>query len=78
MTAGTKVALAAIVAYQWVLSPFLGRHCRFAPTCSEYARQALQAHGVLRGGWLTLRRLLRCQPFHPGGYDPPPAPRIMG
>lgn len=74
MRAAELVAL-AITAYQWVLSPVVGRQCRFAPSCSEYARQALLAHGLWRGSWLAVRRLLRCQPFHPGGDDPPPPPR---
>lgn len=73
MTGLTRVALAAVTAYQQLVSPFLPRACRFAPTCSEYARLALVEHGVARGGWLALRRVLRCHPFHPGGYDPPPA-----
>jgi hypothetical protein len=73
VTAGTRLALHAITAYQWVLSPLFGEHCRFAPSCSEYARLALLQHGAIRGGVLTLGRLLRCHPFHPGGYDPPPA-----
>jgi uncharacterized protein len=68
-------AVLAVTAYQHLLSPFLGPHCRFAPTCSEYAREVLIEQGALRGGWLVLRRLARCQPFHPGGYDPPP-PRL--
>ncbi len=75
MTAGARLAVTAIVAYQWCLAPFLGRHCRFAPSCSEYAKQALGEHGTLRGGGLMLWRLLRCHPFHPGGYDPPPPRR---
>jgi uncharacterized protein len=68
------VAIAAEVvgAYQRLLSPFLPRACRFAPTCSEYTRLALLEHGLARGGWLALWRLARCHPFHPGGYDPPP------
>lgn len=74
MSWATRVAVTAIGVYQWALSPFLGRHCRFAPTCSEYARLALTDHGPLWGGWLALRRLLKCHPFHPGGYDPPPTP----
>ncbi|OLC30687.1 MAG: membrane protein insertion efficiency factor YidD [Candidatus Rokubacteria bacterium 13_1_40CM_4_69_5] len=75
MTLAARVALVAVGAYQRFVSPFLGTHCRFAPTCSEYARRALIDHGALRGAWLALRRLLRCHPFHPGGYDPPPPVR---
>jgi len=72
MTAATRLAVAVIEGYRLVLSPYLGRHCRFTPTCSDYARQALLGHGIARGSWLALRRLLRCHPFHPGGFDPPP------
>jgi len=71
----TRAVVALVGGYQVLLSPVLGRHCRFAPTCSEYARLVLIAHGVERGGWLAVRRVLRCHPFHPGGYDPPPLPR---
>ncbi|MFI4869468.1 MAG: membrane protein insertion efficiency factor YidD [Steroidobacterales bacterium] len=64
-----------IRAYQLGVSPLLGAHCRFHPSCSQYALEAVSAHGSLRGGWLALRRLARCHPFHAGGYDPvPPAP----
>jgi hypothetical protein len=62
----------SVRAYQSLVSPFLSSACRFAPTCSEYAKLALVEHGVLRGGALAVRRLARCHPFHPGGYDPPP------
>ena len=75
MSWATRAVVALVAGYQVLLSPALGRHCRFAPTCSEYARLALIEHGVGRGGWLAVRRLLRCHPFHPGGYDPPPLPR---
>ena len=68
----TRVVLAALRVYQHVVSPLLPRACRFAPTCSEYARLALLEHGLGRGGWLALRRILRCHPLHPGGDDPPP------
>jgi putative membrane protein insertion efficiency factor len=71
MTAA-RLATAAIVAYQRVVSPWLPRACRFAPTCSEYARQAIAEHGVIQGGRLAAWRLMRCHPFNPGGYDPPP------
>jgi uncharacterized protein len=59
--------------YQWTLSPLLGPSCRFEPSCSRYAVLCLSTHGPLRGTWLAVRRILRCHPFHPGGYDPPPA-----
>ncbi len=58
--------------YQYTLSPFIGNQCRFHPTCSHYALDAISKHGALRGVWLTLRRLLRCHPFNPGGFDPVP------
>lgn len=60
--------------YQWTLSPLLGPVCRFEPSCSRYAVGCLQLHGALKGSWLTIRRLSRCHPFNPGGYDPPPLP----
>ena len=62
-------------AYQLLISPLLGPRCRFYPSCSQYAIEAVQLHGSLRGSWLGLRRLLRCHPWHPGGYDPVPAIR---
>ncbi len=61
-----------IRAYQLAVSPLLGPRCRFHPSCSQYALEALTRHGALRGSWLALRRLARCHPFHPGGYDPVP------
>ncbi len=57
--------------YQWLLSPLLGPRCRFQPTCSEYFIGAVRKHGALCGGWRGLRRIARCHPWHPGGYDPP-------
>ncbi|TMH69732.1 MAG: membrane protein insertion efficiency factor YidD [Betaproteobacteria bacterium] len=63
---------AAVCAYRWALSPLLPQACRFHPSCSEYAEQALARHGAWRGGWLTARRLCRCGPWHAGGYDPVP------
>jgi putative membrane protein insertion efficiency factor len=62
-----------IRAYQLTLSPLLGPRCRFAPSCSEYAMEAIGAHGPARGSWLAVRRLARCQPFCDGGYDPVPS-----
>ena len=64
--------LALIRGYQYALRPMLGANCRFAPSCSDYAREAIERHGALGGGWLALRRVLRCHPYHPGGYDPVP------
>ena len=61
-----------ILAYRYSVSPLLGMHCRFHPSCSTYALEALQRHGTARGGWLALRRLARCHPWHPGGHDPVP------
>ncbi|MGW8208294.1 MAG: membrane protein insertion efficiency factor YidD [Syntrophobacteria bacterium] len=62
--------LASIRAYQLIISPWTLPSCRFTPTCSEFARQAIATYGVVRGLVLTARRLLRCHPFHAGGYDP--------
>lgn len=67
-----RLVLAGITGYQQLISPLLGSCCRFAPTCSEYARLAVIDHGPIQGIWLAACRLLRCQPFHPGGFDPPP------
>jgi putative membrane protein insertion efficiency factor len=66
------VLILFVRAYQVVLSPLLPASCRYYPSCSTYAIEALERHGALRGGWLTLRRLARCNPFRPGGYDPVP------
>jgi len=67
--------LLALRAYKLALSPLIGRHCRYAPSCSEYAAEALIAHGPVRGGWLALRRLCRCAPWGGCGHDPVPPPR---
>lgn len=58
--------------YQLVVSPLLGPRCRFEPSCSQYAATCLRRFGLIRGGWLAARRVLRCHPFNPGGHDPPP------
>jgi len=64
------ICVALITAYRYLISPWLGPACRFEPTCSEYARQAIDRFGVVKGSGLTIWRLLRCHPFHRGGYDP--------
>ncbi|MBZ0257939.1 membrane protein insertion efficiency factor YidD [bacterium] len=61
-----------IKVYQYLISPIIGPRCRFTPSCSEYACEAIHKHGVLRGGWLSLKRIARCNPLHSGGYDPVP------
>jgi len=58
--------------YQKILSPFLPNSCRFEPTCSHYSVEALQKYGAVKGGWMSIKRISRCHPFHPGGYDPVP------
>ncbi len=67
-----SLLLGLIRVYQYVLRPLLGSHCRFYPSCSEYAREAVLEHGAGRGSWLAVRRVCRCHPYHPGGYDPVP------
>jgi putative membrane protein insertion efficiency factor len=67
-----RILIFLLRAYQYALSPLLGRNCRFHPTCSEYGIEAVQKYGALRGGWLALRRVCRCHPWNPGGYDPVP------
>ena len=67
-----KVLVYLIRAYRYLVSPLLGNNCRFYPSCSCYAEEAIARHGGVRGGWLALRRLLRCHPWHEGGCDPVP------
>jgi putative membrane protein insertion efficiency factor len=64
--------IALVRIYQYAISPMLGRSCRFEPTCSTYAIAALQRHGAAKGLWLAVKRVGRCHPWHPGGYDPVP------
>jgi len=66
------VLIFIITLYQRLISPFLGPSCRYTPTCSQYAKEALRKYGLLKGLGLSVRRILRCHPFHPGGYDPVP------
>jgi putative membrane protein insertion efficiency factor len=70
-----RAVLLLIRVYQLTLSRVLGPACRFEPSCSRYAVACLRTHGALRGGLLSVRRLCKCHPFHPGGYDPPPPAR---
>jgi uncharacterized protein len=70
-----RVLIALIGAYRLLLSPLLGPRCRFYPTCSAYAVEAIDTHGAMRGTWLAIKRILRCGPWHPGGVDPVPPMR---
>lgn len=70
-----RLLILPIRAYQFLVSPFLGNHCRFHPSCSAYAQEAILRHGAARGGWLALRRIGRCHPWHEGGLDPVPEPK---
>ncbi|MFA7554922.1 MAG: membrane protein insertion efficiency factor YidD [Spongiibacteraceae bacterium] len=67
-----RIFISCIKCYRYLISPMMANHCRFHPSCSSYAIQAIEQHGAIKGAWLTAKRLLRCQPFHPGGYDPVP------
>ena len=66
--------IAFVQLYRWFVSPLLGRNCRFYPSCSSYALEALERHGAVHGTWLATRRVCRCHPWNPGGYDPVPDP----
>lgn len=67
-----RLLLALIRLYQLTLSALIGRSCRFEPSCSRYTAACIENHGALLGSWLGVKRIARCHPFHPGGYDPPP------
>ncbi|PIE82731.1 MAG: membrane protein insertion efficiency factor YidD [Candidatus Contendobacter odensis] len=69
-----SILIALIRSYQLILSPLIGQHCRFYPSCSQYAREAIELHGAFYGTGLAIRRLLRCHPWHVGGVDPVPEP----
>jgi uncharacterized protein len=68
-----RLLVAVLTAYRRWVSPMMGPHCRFSPSCSEYAIEAIRTHGAARGSWLAARRVAKCQPFFTGGYDPVPA-----
>ena len=67
-----RLLIGLIRFYQRAISPYFPACCRYTPTCSQYALEAVRKYGALKGGYLALRRILRCHPFHPGGYDPVP------
>ena len=73
LSAAARLLVAVITGYRRFVSPLLMPHCRFVPSCSAYAIDAIRLHGALRGSWLAARRLSRCHPFHAGGIDPVPA-----
>jgi putative membrane protein insertion efficiency factor len=75
LSPAVRIALILVRAYQLLLSPFAGGACRFTPSCSAYALEALTSHGVTRGGWLALRRVAKCHPLGPSGIDPVPPAR---
>ncbi|MHB1632802.1 MAG: membrane protein insertion efficiency factor YidD [Acidithiobacillus sp.] len=67
-----RVAVIVVRGYQYIISPMLGHHCRFYPTCSEYTCQAIERYGIAKGSWLGIKRISRCHPWQPGGVDPVP------
>jgi len=67
-----SIVIAFIRFYQKIISPLLGSNCRYYPTCSHYMVEAIEKYGVARGGWMGLQRIMRCHPWHKGGYDPVP------
>jgi len=70
LSLSTRLCWLVVQAWRYLLAPVMGNNCRFHPSCSAYALEALARHGAARGGWLALARIMRCHPWHPGGYDP--------
>lgn len=68
-----RIVILFLTCYQWVVSPFLGNNCRFYPSCSNYAVEAIEIHGVIKGSYLALARISKCHPWHEGGVDPVPS-----
>lgn len=75
MSTAALMLSGAVRVYELTLRPVIGAHCRFYPSCSAYAREALAVHGAAQGSWLAAKRILRCHPFNPGGFDPVPTPK---
>ena len=73
MTLGARILSLPVKAYRLIFSPWVGHNCRYQPTCSAYALEALEKHGAFKGGWLAARRILRCHPWGKSGYDPVPS-----
>lgn len=73
MTFAARILSLPVKAYRLIFSPWVGHNCRYQPTCSAYALEALEKHGAIKGGWLAARRILRCHPWGKSGYDPVPA-----
>lgn len=71
-----RIALFLIRIYQWTIRPLIGNACRFYPSCSDFAREAIEKRGCVKGSWLVVRRLVRCHPWNPGGYDPVPGQEL--
>lgn len=71
-----KTILFLIIVYRYTISPFLGNRCRFYPSCSSYAEEAIKLHGVWQGVWLAVKRISKCHPWHSGGYDPVPDKKL--
>jgi uncharacterized protein len=72
MNPAQRLLIGLIRGYQLLISPFIGNQCRFTPTCSHYAREAVEKYGAIKGSWLAMRRVSRCHPWHRGGHDPVP------